>query len=574
MTARRQGDRPRLRSTPSSTLSRSSLRGCRGPRGAVAGLRPGFDGGRPNRRAARRNVAAEQPASAAICSSGMPGVDQRNQRGPVVQDRIGLRPSALHGGHRTAVVVTRAPPSHATASHSTERAQSEHYALPRVGGVRHGSCTEDRLRSSRRRRILRIRSSATARRGSSRSTPMRLIASSCGSFRSRFRGQERLSRMACVAQYDWRGYGMSDALPSRRLSDRGARGGRTRRDGRRRVGTSRAVGNARRAAPIAIWLAVHCAERVTALVLDNASAQRARASRLRHRFHRRGDCRTPRALRNPVGNRRDAETRQPLDSPTTRDCVPTGLGTPGIAATPTSMLALYDIGVTFDVRDLLGRLAVPTLVLHSAASVLFPAAHGRYLAEHIPATRYFEVDEEVSFQWDSVGLVGEVSEFLTGSHAHARVDRSLLVVLFTDIAGSTYRVAAVGDAVVDQRNPRQLSSLGAPGHRSLWRGGGQHPRRRLLRRRVESLDRDRHRTRNPDRSGKHRSVRYEAASTSVKSSTKTTTTQVSQSTSEHVSWNSQHQAKSSSARPSATPLPDPSSTRPAAVHIPSQRRAR
>src|SRR4029077_11083370 len=33
-------------------------------------------------------------------------------------------------------------------------------------------------------------------------------------FPAALRGQEHLSRMARVAQYDWRGYGMSDALPT------------------------------------------------------------------------------------------------------------------------------------------------------------------------------------------------------------------------------------------------------------------------------------------------------------------------------------------------------------------------
>src|SRR5262249_27957726 len=108
---------------------------------------------------------------------------------------------------------------------------------------------------------------------------------------------------------------------------------------------------------------------------------------------------------------------------------------------------IYDIVVSFDVRDLLSDVSVPTLVLHSATNVLIPSAQGRYLAHNIPAARYYEVEDDAAIEWDSAGLGGEVSEFLTGTRAYAQVDRSLAVVLFTDVAGSTDWNAAVGDTV-------------------------------------------------------------------------------------------------------------------------------
>jgi class 3 adenylate cyclase len=118
-----------------------------------------------------------------------------------------------------------------------------------------------------------------------------------------------------------------------------------------------------------------------------------------------------------------------------------------IAATPTSILAIYDMVACFDVRDQLAAVAVPTMVVHSATNVVLPVAHGRYLAEHIRAARYFEVGEDFAINWDDAAFAGEVAEFLTGSRAYAQVDRSLRVVLFTDIAGSTDRIAAVGDSI-------------------------------------------------------------------------------------------------------------------------------
>lgn len=257
------------------------------------------------------------------------------------------------------------------------------------------------------------------------------------------RGQERLSRMARVVQYDWRGYGMSDALPApdypieELAADALAVLDAVEFDQAVLWGT--ASGGA-----VAIWLAVHHPERVTSLVLDNSSA-----SVSAHPGYDVGFS--------------DAETseRRSLFESLWGTGATLDLIAPGSAdddrlrsewgryeratATPGSILAMYDIVVAFDVRDLLSTVAVPTLVLHSASNVLLPVAHGRYLAERIPDARYVEVDQDPIREWDSAGLGSEVSEFLTGSRAHAHVERSLLVVLFTDIADSTDQVAAVGD---------------------------------------------------------------------------------------------------------------------------------
>ena len=258
-------------------------------------------------------------------------------------------------------------------------------------------------------------------------------------------GQERLSRMACVAQYDWRGYGMSDALPSvdypieELAAD--ALAVMDAAEWEQAVLWGTASGGA-----VAIWLAVHCAERVTALVLDNASAS--------VRAHPGYDIGFTDA--ETAGRRALFETLwgtgATLDLIAARFAADERMRADWaryerISATPTAILAMYDIVVSFDVRDLLPAVAVPTLVLHSATNILVPPAQGRYLARHIPAARYFEVDQDAAIEWDSAGLGGEVSEFLTGSRAHAHVERSLLVVLFSDIAGSTDRIALVGDTV-------------------------------------------------------------------------------------------------------------------------------
>jgi class 3 adenylate cyclase len=114
-------------------------------------------------------------------------------------------------------------------------------------------------------------------------------------------------------------------------------------------------------------------------------------------------------------------------------------------ATPNAILALFDAVASLDVRDLLPKVSTRTLVIQPAADGLFPASHGRYLAEHIPSASFTEVTSDHSVSYMTAGVLGDLAEFLTGSRSAALTERSLQVVLFTDVAGSTERAAAIGD---------------------------------------------------------------------------------------------------------------------------------
>lgn len=114
---------------------------------------------------------------------------------------------------------------------------------------------------------------------------------------------------------------------------------------------------------------------------------------------------------------------------------------PGAAATQLRM--------TFpgDVCGLLPIVQAPTLVLHAADEQFLRAAHGRYLAEHIPEARYVELAgaDHLPFSELADPIADEVQEFLTGVREPSEPDRVLATVLFTDIVGSTSRAAAEGD---------------------------------------------------------------------------------------------------------------------------------
>jgi class 3 adenylate cyclase len=101
-----------------------------------------------------------------------------------------------------------------------------------------------------------------------------------------------------------------------------------------------------------------------------------------------------------------------------------------------------------DVRERLPKVAAPTLIVHRRDAAFVPVAHGRYLAEHIAAATYVELDGADTLYWvgDSTPVLDEVEEFITGARGGAAVvERMLTTIVFTDIVGSTERAAALGD---------------------------------------------------------------------------------------------------------------------------------
>ncbi len=118
-----------------------------------------------------------------------------------------------------------------------------------------------------------------------------------------------------------------------------------------------------------------------------------------------------------------------------------------MATSPSEIRELTKRWIDQDVRELLARVAVPTLIMHQRDDPMVHVEHGRYLGERISGADYHE------FPGADHLLVGEtvdeplavLSEFLTGSRESVHVDRALATVLFVDIARSTEHLARMGD---------------------------------------------------------------------------------------------------------------------------------
>jgi class 3 adenylate cyclase len=119
-----------------------------------------------------------------------------------------------------------------------------------------------------------------------------------------------------------------------------------------------------------------------------------------------------------------------------------------VGASPTMGVATLRALLSIDVRDILPSVRVPTLLLHRSGDRAIPVAGSRYMAEHIPDSRYVELEgvDHLWFVGDVDAIFDEVEEFLTGVRRNVALeDRMLATVLFTDIVDSTRKLTELGD---------------------------------------------------------------------------------------------------------------------------------
>jgi class 3 adenylate cyclase len=116
-------------------------------------------------------------------------------------------------------------------------------------------------------------------------------------------------------------------------------------------------------------------------------------------------------------------------------------------ASPGMLLALGQMFLDLDVRDVVPTVHVPTLVVHRVHDRLVNVRNGRWLAEHLPNARLVELPggDHVPWYEGADEWLDIVQEFLTGARPVALHERILATVLFTDIVDSTRIAAELGD---------------------------------------------------------------------------------------------------------------------------------
>jgi len=119
------------------------------------------------------------------------------------------------------------------------------------------------------------------------------------------------------------------------------------------------------------------------------------------------------------------------------------------ACTPTAVVAIMERWARTDIRRVLPAVHVPTLILHALEDPVESAESARYLAAHIADARLelLPGSDHLPIGMHRPAIVAFLERFLSEVRdTESTLERVLATVLFTDVVGSTERMAALGDA--------------------------------------------------------------------------------------------------------------------------------
>ena len=93
-----------------------------------------------------------------------------------------------------------------------------------------------------------------------------------------------------------------------------------------------------------------------------------------------------------------------------------------MAASPSMAQNVIRMNMRLDIRDILSKINVPTLILHRVGDSWIDVGHARYLAEHIPNAAYVELPGSEHRPWlgDVDAIADEIEIFLTGQKSRPR----------------------------------------------------------------------------------------------------------------------------------------------------------
>ncbi|HMJ39739.1 MAG TPA: adenylate/guanylate cyclase domain-containing protein, partial [Verrucomicrobiae bacterium] len=118
-----------------------------------------------------------------------------------------------------------------------------------------------------------------------------------------------------------------------------------------------------------------------------------------------------------------------------------------MSASPGAAVALGRMNTAIDIRQLLGAIRVPTLILHRTGDRDIDVGGSRWMAGQIAGAKYVELPGDDHLPWvgGQTAILDEVEEFLTGVRRGPEPDRVLATILFTDLVDSSRRAAELGD---------------------------------------------------------------------------------------------------------------------------------
>jgi class 3 adenylate cyclase len=259
---------------------------------------------------------------------------------------------------------------------------------------------------------------------------------------------ERMGSFARLIVFDKRGTGLSDPVAEVPTLEQRIDDVRAVMDA---AGSERAaLFGVSEGGPMSVLFAATHPERVEALVLYGAMARTTEAPDYPWASPADALIESAREFLVPYWGR-DSEALVELFAPSLAhdpEVLATSARLERSAASPGMVQKIFEMFLDVDVRDVLGAIHVPTLILHRRQDRVVNRRAGRHLAERIPGSRYVELEGIDHLPWagDADAVLGEVEEFLTGARTAPEADRVLATVMFTDIVGSTELASRLGDA--------------------------------------------------------------------------------------------------------------------------------
>ena len=108
------------------------------------------------------------------------------------------------------------------------------------------------------------------------------------------------------------------------------------------------------------------------------------------------------------------------------------------SATPADLHAMVELDCDIDVRQVLGAISVPTLVIHRTGDRINRVEQARWIAERIPGAEYLELpgDDHFPYAGDQDAVIAAVERFVTGHAGQSSPERVLATLLLTDVYDS------------------------------------------------------------------------------------------------------------------------------------------
>jgi class 3 adenylate cyclase len=114
---------------------------------------------------------------------------------------------------------------------------------------------------------------------------------------------------------------------------------------------------------------------------------------------------------------------------------------------PATAVDFFRLWAKYDVRDVLPALRVRTRSVEVEPTPADEIGHAEATIALIPDSDHRTIAAPTPFLWDNAeGWLASIREFIGAPQLPVEIDRVLATVLFTDIVGSTEKVARSGDA--------------------------------------------------------------------------------------------------------------------------------